>query len=482
MPGEKGINNFFNQYFKQLGIYSITIILPAVLQLGYIPLFAHYFPPAEYGVIGLLLMTHGLLLLLFHCGFSYGAIKLIQDKQRPVGDIGFTLLLFITLWSGGLSAGFYFIADLGSAWLFHSDRFRQALQWTIVFSFLAALFQMQQELWRAESRVRAYTFGKVIYALGAFALSVVFLVLSENKIEGFWLARVVAAGGMVILNGIMSRQVQRGTFSREILASLWKYSFPLFASGLCVWLLSYVDVFMLARLVNLDQSGLYKMADELGLLVFALYLIFEKSWPQFIFSQWREADFEAKTNNLVNFFLSVYLLASLFFALFCPEIIGYLMPASYQGLLTILPISILGSFFYVLSQIFSAGILVTSKTYFIPLGTILAVIINIFLNFVLIPSYNILGAVIASLLANLVMVLFILIIAQHLHKIRYALGKTSLLVSLYIIFFGFAWGLNETAPIPFIVIRLSMLAVFIWVVDQLGMFPFYIFRKSTRAV
>ena len=91
-------------------------------------------------------------------------------------------------------------------------------------------------------------------------------------------------------------------------------------------------------------------------------------------------------------------------------------PASYWSGIKIIPFIALAYYFNFLYSFPANYEFFCEKTVFISIGTLCAAIINIVLNFLLIPSYGILGAAIATLIGYVFSFLFHDIIARFIVK------------------------------------------------------------------
>jgi O-antigen/teichoic acid export membrane protein len=84
--------------------------------------------------------------------------------------------------------------------------------------------------------------------------------------------------------------------------------------------------------------------------------------------------------------------------------------------------------------IFSAGIYIEEKSIYVPIITGLGALVNVVVNFVLIPVLNITGAALATLASYLVMAAGYYYVTQKFYKVKYELKRIGhIFLSVFII-------------------------------------------------
>lgn len=177
---------------------------------------------------------------------------------------------------------------------------------------------------------------------------------------------------------------------------------PLFPNFLIYWLFNSSDKVMITRLIDIGASGIYSVGSKLGQASQLIYTAFAGGWQFFAFSTMKEKN-QVKTNSLVFEYLgTISFIASMFvFALAYP-IYDLLFPDEYLSGYIVSPYLFLAPLMQMLFQIAANQFLVVKKTWpnMLILGS--GAIINVILNFALIPTMGIEGASIATLLGYVI--------------------------------------------------------------------------------
>jgi O-antigen/teichoic acid export membrane protein len=125
---------------------------------------------------------------------------------------------------------------------------------------------------------------------------------------------------------------------------------------------------------------------------------------------------------------------------------GNLIGSKYWGGLEIVPIILFAYLLYGIYINLMAGIYIEKKTKYLPLITGVAAFINIICNFLLIPSFDLMGAAIATLISYFVMMAGIYYYSQKYYKINYEVKKILIILftavaayTVFLLFFKFVF-------------------------------------------
>lgn len=254
-----------------------------------------------------------------------------------------------------------------------------------------------------------------VATLGASLLLVLSMAQEERylgKILGTALATGVigvAACGWVLLRG--------RTFFKP---GYWKFcialGLPLTFQSLAYYLLGNSDVVMLRQMAGANDSGIYSLAFSVSGILFTLYNALNSSWVPFFFDDMRTG----RRENIVRQsgrYLELYTVLSVGFILLVPEVFRFFMEESFWQGIVLLPIFAANYYGNVLCTFPVNYEIHYKKTGAVTLGTVVAALCNLLLNYVMIRAWGMVGAAIATLLARLIQ------LAMHQIYARRILGK-----------------------------------------------------------
>ncbi|HLB40650.1 MAG TPA: polysaccharide biosynthesis C-terminal domain-containing protein [Candidatus Babeliales bacterium] len=198
------------------------------------------------------------------------------------------------------------------------------------------------------------------------------------------------------------------TLTPQQAANYLKLGAPYVLSTLCAWVLATSDRWLLARWGNLELVGIYALADSFGQL-FNLAILNPVAYsyvPHLLsrFSAQRHAPAQLQQLNHQNFrymYLAMgglLLLTLVGFSLLKP-LFYWLAPLKYQTAINYVPLILTGQI-CLLGTYFATGWLQFRKQVYLQVGlTIGAAVVNVLLNLLLTPRWQLYGCTLATALA-----------------------------------------------------------------------------------
>lgn len=200
----------------------------------------------------------------------------------------------------------------------------------------------------------------------------------------------------------------------------WKFCFtlgwPLTFQALAYSLLGNSDVVMLKQMEGADASGVYSLAFTISGVMFTLYNALNTSWVPFFFDDMKAGRRTSVVRQGGNY-LELYTVLSVGFVLLVPEVFRFFTKEGFWQGVALIPIFVANYYGNMLCTFPVNYELHNKKTWAVTVGTILAALINIVLNYVMIRAWGMVGAAIATLLARLIQ------LAMHQIYARRILGK-----------------------------------------------------------
>lgn len=193
-----------------------------------------------------------------------------------------------------------------------------------------------------------------------------------------------------------------GRFNGTLLKQLLKIALPLLPNFIIYWMFNSCDKVMITNMLGIGAAGIYSVASKLGQCSQLIYMAFAGGWQYFAFSTMGEEN-QVKNNSLVFEYLGIisFVVTAFVCALSYP-IFKILFTEEYLSGYVIAPYLFLAPLLQILFQVAANQFLVVKKTW--PNMFILSVgaIVNIAINYFLIPILGIEGASLATLLGYVV--------------------------------------------------------------------------------
>lgn len=211
------------------------------------------------------------------------------------------------------------------------------------------------------------------------------------------------------------------------------YSLPIVPNGLSQVILNQFDRIMITKLVSLAATGVYSFAYNIYSVLAVTFNSLDSVWAPWFYRQMQSKNYKA-----IRKYSSLYIALMFVFAsgiiLVSPELIIILGQRNYWvAKYTVIPV-VAGGYFAFLYTIPVVVEYYYSKTGWIALGTTIAAIINILLNWFLIPKFGYIAAAYSTLVTYILYFWFHFFIARKIHGTDLFSTKVIFVCSIGVLF------------------------------------------------
>ena len=181
-----------------------------------------------------------------------------------------------------------------------------------------------------------------------------------------------------------------------------KVSLPLIVHLLAGYLLSSSDKIMITKMVSSEANALYSVAYNVSLLVSLLWTSLNNAWSPWAYKQMDEKHYDKLKKYSKPYFLGF--LAIVYVAmLITPELLFFMGGRGYMEAKYVMPPVMVGYVFQFVYSLYVNIEFYHKKQKNIAIGTTLACIINIILNYIFIPKYGYIAAAYTTLVGYIVL-------------------------------------------------------------------------------
>lgn len=255
---------------------------------------------------------------------------------------------------------------------------------------------------RMQNRRKIYLITNTVSPILSYAISIP-LLLKGHYVIALPLAAVISGITMEASFGVMNRDwfsLRRVEF--KLLKQLLIIAVPLLPNFLIYWIFNSCDKLMITNMIGIGAAGVYSVGSKLGHCSNLIYLAFAGGWQFFAFSTMKEEN-QVKTNTRIYEYLGLISFVCTAFICICSyPIFKILFTEHYLSGYIIAPYLFLAPLLQMLYQVGNNQFLVIKKTW--PGMFILSsgAVVNVILNFALIPVLGIEGAAISTLAGYIV--------------------------------------------------------------------------------
>ncbi len=391
-----------------------------------------------------------------------------ERTKNSIIDSGFFLLFTVSLGAVlillPLSSGL-------SQLLFGSTEFTLHLKYVIWTAFLNTLIIMPLALLRAKERSLQYsiiTLSKLFFMLG---LNIFFVFVLRRGLLGVLQANFLSAAAIfLILTSIFFRRWPV-KLSWLQMKALLAFGAPLIPTQIASWVLTLSDRYVLKYLTTLREVGVYTVGYNLGFAVNLLIVApFSVAWGPFMYKIARGKNAPIVYARTLTYIALVSASASLILSLFAPMLVSWISPAAYFDAHKIIPAVAFSYAFYGMYFVFTAGLNVTKRTYYFPFIVGFAAVLNIALNLLFIPRYQMMAAAWSTFFAYFTVAFLTYLCSQRFFPVPYEYARLAKLTFTLVTILAIDWLLrSHLGPLGF-VIKVFLFLLFLTVLYVLKFF------------
>jgi O-antigen/teichoic acid export membrane protein len=295
--------------------------------------------------------------------------------------------------------------------------------------FLDAVAVLPFAVMRLAHMAKMFAWIRFLNVLSNVLLNVVLILRYGMGVEGIFISGVISSAITLLMLAPVIAGEFRPVFDRGLLGRMLGFSLPTVPAGLALMALQVVDRPILRALTDDATVGIYQANYRLGIFMMIAVSIYDYAWRPFFFSHASDPGARklfARVMTYVVLALSALFIA---FVMFVPDIarleLGgrhFIHPRYWEGL-GIVPVVMLGYFFLGISTNLSAGIYIEKKTRYLPAVNVAGALLNIGLNYLLIPRFGIAGAAWATFLAYLAMAGMLYVVVRRIYPVPYEWGR-----------------------------------------------------------
>jgi O-antigen/teichoic acid export membrane protein len=394
---------------KDAAIYGLSSIVGRFLNFLLVPFYTNVLLPSEYGVVANLYAYIAFVAIVYGYGMEQAYMRYVStlelgDRREHFSTPLLSLIVTSLLLSSLLHLFSPEVASLIGLGAAHTDLVQYAA-WILCCD---TLMIVPYASLRMSRRAKSFAALRIVHIVLNVLLNIVFLVGFGMKTEGVVLANLVASGATLLVLLWQTGDQFVPKFSTPLYRALLRFGLPYVPAGLAGIAMQVIDRPILKALTDDATVGIYQANYRLGVLMMLVVSMFDYAWRPFFLTH-----------------AHVFLVVSLFIEDLVRVKIGgayFFNPAYWEGV-GIVPWVLLAYIFTGAYTNFVVGVTIEKKTAYLPVVTAAGAVVNIGVNYALIPVYGIWGAAYATLAAYVVMAGAMYGVSQQFYRVTYEWGK-----------------------------------------------------------
>lgn len=446
----------FKNLFSNILVFAIGNVLTKLVLFFLMPVYTSAMSTNEYGTGELIYSTVELMLpvvtlCLYEAVFRFSIDSDSNHTQLLSNALAAILKIFSGIILVALVIGFF--VQIAYMWYF------------LLILFSWGIRQLFAQFARGIGKTKIFAASGVLQALSLCSFNIIFLMVLHWGINGYLLSIILSNLVSIVFLIVavrIPRYIHFGKKDTYQLKAMLAFSIPMIPSTLSWWFVNISARYILVWFCGAGVAGLFTAASKLPSVVHLMSTIFQQAW-QFASSK----EMENKGGN--RFFSSVFKLYSPFIltatsglVVVTPLLSVILLRGEFYQAWVYVPLLLLSAALNCYSIYFGSFYTAAKKNKMIMVSTVIGAVINVGICYFTIPIWGVYGALLASCLSYLVIVVIRVADTRKYAKIKIDWGIN--LLSLLLLSIQATWvSLGGMQALPLgIVLFIAVLLLNLW--------------------
>lgn len=423
------------QLISDAAVYGLGSMCAKGIGFFLLPVYTRIFSPPEYGAIEMLVVVTAFLSAFLGMGMdSAQSMYFFKEKDRGIAQqrkVVSSILQWRLTWGTAIVVLSTVASPIANFYLFGGKlgwaHFAIAFSGALAAQIMGQSVEVLRLLYRPWPYVGMMLLQNVIAATAILVLVLVF----DQQILGYFLgttlaALLSAAGGWWLVR----EYVDFSTVHWDRWSGLLHFGAPLLLSDLAFYFMNSTDRWFIQHYRGEAELGIYALGAKLAMLMALAIETFRKAWWPIAMDAMFGADGPETYRMIARLFAGVTSAAVVVVTLMSPWLVRWFAAPEYHEAWPIVGILAWQSVFYGFYLVASAGIWRSEKTYLSALLMVVSAVLNIVLNYALVPRYGNIGAALATAITYFLWVTAAMIVSEKLWKIGFPVGMLTLNLAL----------------------------------------------------
>ncbi|MBN8545604.1 MAG: polysaccharide biosynthesis C-terminal domain-containing protein [Ignavibacteria bacterium] len=422
------------QLSKETVIYGISTVVGRFLNFVLVPFYSNIFNPDDMGVVANLYSYMAIFNIVFIYGMDSAYLKMGSMKENRGSPKVFTTSYLTILTSTAVFSVILFLLKpyLGISISIDaavSGKYEHLISYAINILALDALTVLPFIYLRLENKALLFSKIRVINILINIGLNFILILGFKMGVEAVLISNLVASiySFLALIPYVHANLSTEYDFS--LLKRILKFGLPFLPAGFAAMMMQVIDKPIVERLTDLKTLGIYNANYKLGIFMMLFVSMFQFAWQPFFLKHASDDNAKQLFSKVFTYFTIAGSVIVVILSLFIENIteLGYgrvhfLGEAFWSGR-NIIPVILLGYLFYGFYVNFNASFYIKEKSIPIPVLLGAGAVVNIVLNFLLIPVFGMMGAALATLGCYVVIAVAFFYYGRKLFEIDYEFRK-----------------------------------------------------------
>jgi O-antigen/teichoic acid export membrane protein len=459
-------NSLIFAFFSFL-INSINFIL--------IPIYTNNLTVREYGTMASITIFITAFTTVFTFGLNGAISKMFFDLSNKKEEDDFISTSFVTKFIISTIILLLFLLNNGLFLnnVFKNIKFDPFLKYSILISYFNIFSVVPLSLLLVKGNALKYRILTSTYFALNTILTLLNLLILRTGLIGIFKAQLYANLLMAIYYIFSIYYKRQLNFNKNFSYTLIIFGFPIMLYNLSGMIIEQSSKILIERLLSLKELGIYNLAFQFSSIIVLINNAINMAWVPIYFRESKENE-NSKLFQLFSKYLFILLsFIALLIAVFQKYFIIFILSKNYENAETYIPILV---YVFVLTNTYWVllinPIFQSKQIKYLPLLAVISGGLSIFLCYLLIPKFGLLGAIISVFVGNLLMNFMTYLIIKNKMTLRYDNKKLISIILISFVHFLITTLIHNNNLLIEVILKIVVVSFFVFIMISTKLFNF----------
>ncbi len=418
------------QILNRTALFFVGNLILRSIGFVLLPLYTRHLSPADYGIWGL----SNSIGLFLNIALPFGMLMAVgrfyfdaRDESERAESLG-TIFVFLTVVPLLILLPLEKFGAQIFAFITPGVAYAPTMRLTVWAAYFSMFSIIPLMVLRSREQAGKYLLFNLGQALLFHSIAVTLVVFARLGVLGLLWGNLISSLVFALVYITQTLRWYPPRFSLTRLGAIFRYSLPLFVHGLAGWILMLSDRLILQRWVTLAEVGIYSIGYTLGTIVQNAAEAATNAWFPVFYASRTDGENARQATDAATYLLLAISAIAIALTVGLHHLIGWILPDAYRGAEAVAAWVALSGIFAQVYYILSYSLHYIKKTGYIALISWSAALINLLINFALIPRYGFMVAAISTLTAYMVMAGGAYYFSKKLYPLEYEFNRWRILL------------------------------------------------------
>ena len=392
-----------NKLVKNTTIYSLGQILPNAAGFILLPIYTKYLTPADYGIVSSMAVLQTILAIFFTLCLERSVVRLYWDykTENDKKDFFGTITISIAVISSFILV-LLFLFNNYVGLIYKSINFYPFYVYAILSSFIGVFSLIPKKYLMLKEKAGSFIILSLLQFLLSAGFTLWFIIARDEGAAGYLKARLLAVIILLPIFAIISIKICNFKFKYHIFKNAFSFSLPIVPAIMTGWILNLSDRIFIERYFSLADVGIYSLGYKIAGLVILFTGAFGLAYDPVFFKLANSDNQKIAQKKIFKYnhiYLIIIILICFIVSFFSKEVVTVLLNKKFISVYYFIPLISFSYLFSsaggITSKFFQQSKKMKANMYI----SILAAVMNVILNFLLIPHFGAYGAAYATIIS-----------------------------------------------------------------------------------